>query len=120
MEDHKEIYLQPLFPGGDGENDWYEPEGRFWSPSNIWHESDYDGVEATRYVRADIFEQLEQSKSVLIEENKEQQRYILQLESENAQLKECINEIKSGLMRRARVDWSNPAWNEVNRLTNKG
>lgn len=56
-EDYKEIYLEPLFtPECEGERDWYGPEGRQWCQDNVWHESDYCGVESTRYIRADIYD----------------------------------------------------------------
>lgn len=46
IEDHEIIYLEPD----------YSEEGRCWCLDNVWHESDYGGVNATKYIRYDLYE----------------------------------------------------------------
>lgn len=68
-EDHKKIWLEPLFtPSKEGETDWYDCEGRKWCQDNVWAAEDYDGAEATKYIRADLAQQeIEQLQSQLKE-----------------------------------------------------
>lgn len=60
MSDHKYIYLEPLFePRCDGEQDWYDTDGRQWCQDDVWSEHDYHGVKATRYIRSDLYKEQE-------------------------------------------------------------
>lgn len=49
-EDHLEIWLEPYNTTSNRE------AGRLWCDDDVWEPEDYEGVESTRYVRADIFD----------------------------------------------------------------
>ena len=53
MTDHKEIWLEPRpIPPADQDN-------RTWCEDNVYEIDDHDGREATRYIRADLHDTIE-------------------------------------------------------------
>jgi len=51
MKDHDEIWLEPNHPE--------HTDDRTWCQDNVFEPEDYDGKQATRYIRADICNDLE-------------------------------------------------------------
>ena len=51
IEDHKQIWLEPL-----SEDDDYVYGDRTWCQDDVWDSNDYNGVHATKYIRADLAE----------------------------------------------------------------
>lgn len=56
--DHKEIWLGPDPDAPEAVREWYEYD--------VFSPSDYDGKLSTKYIRADLYEKLEEEKRKLL------------------------------------------------------
>ena len=105
MKDHKEIWLEPRpIPPADHED-------RTWCSDNAFEPDEYDGRQATRYIRADICNAL---NNQLLERQVSDTKIIIELEGKLIKAQQKCNEyfVKMLEWQEKAMGQYRPGWDE--------